>query len=154
MAVAIHINYDTKVISHVTGVANDVLCISKDSPSSVNDTDAVATGIVLSDEGGSADQLKTFLTNVLSNMVTASSGSIYSYSAEYVVGENVAKAVAFFHAGNGTSHWTIQTLKNANTLEPRVGEYRFEFNLDGDYDEASTDAKTFYDDLVTKKNLL
>jgi hypothetical protein len=155
MAVAIHINYDTKVISHVTGVANDVLCISKDSPSSVNDTDAVETGIVFSDEGGSADQLKTYLTAVLALMVAASDNADYRYLAQqYTVGEHRGDAVAFYKSALGTSHWTLKKLMHANVQEPRVGNYSIEFNLDGDYDEAGTAAKTFYDALLTKKNLL
>lgn len=155
MAVAIHINYDTKVLSHVTGVDHDCLCISKDSPSSVNDTDAVKTGIVFSDEGGSADQLKTYLTAVLALMVSASDNADYRYLAQtYTVGKHFGQAVAFYKTALGTSHWTFKKLLHANTLEPRVGDFSIEFNLDGDYDEASTPAKTFYDDLLTKKNLL
>lgn len=155
MAVAIHINYDTKVISHVTGVDNDCLCISKVSPTSTSDTDAVETGIVFSDEGGSADQLKTYLTAVLALMVSASDNADYRYLAQqYTVGEHRGDAVAFYKTALGTSHWTFKKFHHANALEPRVGNYTFEFNFDGDYDEASTPAKTFYDALLTKKNLL
>ncbi len=155
MAVAIHINYDTKVISHVTGVAYDCLCISSDSPSSINDTDAVKSGIVFSDEGGSSDDLKTYLTAVLALMVDASDNTDFRYlDTQYEVGTSKGDAVAFYKSALGTSHWTIKKLGQHNDQEPRVGEYSIEFNLDGDYDESSTPAKTFYDALLTKKGLL
>lgn len=154
MAIAIHINYDTRVISHVTGVDNDVLCVSKVSPTSAADADAVKSGIVFSDEGGSADQLKTYLTNMLTAMVAASDNADYRYTAVTQVGTAYASGTAFYKSALGTSHWTFRKLAHANDQEPRIGDYQFEFNLDGDYDEASTPAKTFYDALLAKKNLL
>lgn len=155
MAVAIHINYDTKAISHVTGVTYDKLCISKTSPSSTSDTDAVNTGVVFSDEGGSSDQLKTYLTAVLALMVSASDNADYRYLAQpYTVGTALGDAVAFYKSDLGTSHWTIVKKSHANDQEPRTGDYSITLNFDGDYDEASSDAKTFYDALLTKKNLL
>jgi len=154
MAVAIHINYDTKVLSHVTGVTYDQLCISKTSPTSVNDTDAVAGGIVFSDKGGSSDQLKTYLTAVLALMVSASDNTDYRYLTELPVGTAIGDAVAFYKSDLGTSHWTFKKVHHINDQEPQVGNYSIEFNLDGDYDEASSKAKTFYDDLTTKVALL
>jgi len=153
MAVAIIINRNTKALTHVTGVVHDSLVIAERDADDVNDTDAVKGGVVFSDEGGSADQLKTYLTNMLTLMVAASDNADYRYLTPVTVGTAVGDGVAFYHSTDGTSHWTFKKINHANDQEPRLGQYSIEFNLDGDYDVTS-DAKTFYDALLVKKNLL
>lgn len=155
MAVAIHINYDTKTLSYVSGVDNDCLCVSKTDPSSSTDTDGVKNGVVFSDEGGSADQLKTYLTAVLTLMVSASDNADYRYLAQsYTVGTALGDAIAFYKSDLGTSHWTFIKKTSLNDQEPRREPYKLELSFDGDYDEAGSAAKTFYDTLSTYKDLL
>ena len=155
MAVAIHIDHNAKTLTHVTGVTYDQLNVSQDAPADVDDVNAVRTGIVFSDAGGSADDLKTYLTNVLATIVAASDAAGWAYGAYYDVGgAHVGTSQAFFHSGNGTTHVVLKRFEKAYAASPRNPDYQIEFSFDGDYDEAGTDAKTFYDDLLTKKNLL
>ena len=152
--IAVHINYNDFSLSHVTWVSGYRLCISKISPASINDVDAVNAGIVF--RTNTSAELKSYLTALLAAMVSAKSNGGYAYLTSPVAigADYLGDGQAFYHTGNVTTHLVIKQLLSPSVVSPRFMPYQFEINLDGYYNDSSSDCDTFYDDLTTKKNLL
>lgn len=152
MGRAIHINYDSKAITEVSGVSGYRLVISKKvSPSTEND---LKGGNVF--RTNTASELKTFLTALLTAISTSGTNNSYAYvDQHYDIGDAYqGHGEAFYHNENGTSHVTVRRFLKAYAASPRHEDFSWEANLDGKYNEASTDAKTFYDALLAAKNNL